>query len=75
MNDRVDHLLLQALALAPDDRERFAAALLESLESSAQSEPQVNTDGLQELKHRAAEHDAGRDTEMSLDEFREWIKA
>ena len=75
MNDRVDRLLFQALALAPDDRERVAAALLESLEGSAQSEPGLSANWLAELKHRAAEHDAGRDTEMSLDEFREWIKS
>ncbi len=53
MNARIDHLIDEALALAPDERSVVALALLDSLEGS--DEKGVSNAWAEEIRRRKAE--------------------
>jgi putative addiction module component (TIGR02574 family) len=57
MNDRVDHILDEALALATEERSALVIALLESLETSA--DPTISDAWRQEILRRRAALRAG----------------
>lgn len=75
MNARVDHVLLEALALAPDERSIVALSLLDSLQGDGVPEDQVTASWVAEAKRRNQDIVAGRDNAMTLDEFRGWLNS
>jgi putative addiction module component (TIGR02574 family) len=57
MNARVDHLLDEALALAPDERSALVVALLDSLDGD--DEATVTKAWAEEIRHRKEELRSG----------------
>ncbi len=75
MNARVDHLLLEALALAPEERSIVALSLLDSLQGDGASEDDVTASWVVEAKRRRQDLLNGSDKGMTLDEFRGWLNS
>lgn len=59
MNDRVDHLLGEALGLPSDDRARIVAELLASLPPDVPSQQRSESDWIREIERRARAAVAG----------------
>jgi Putative addiction module component len=73
MNSRVDHLLLEALSLAPEDRSLVALSLIDSLHGDGASEDVVTASWVSEAKRRQDDLFAGRCKAMTDKEFHDWI--
>ncbi len=75
MNARTDHVLLNALALDPEERSLVALSLLDSLQGDGAPDEEITRAWLAEARRRSDEIRAGRTTAISLDEFRAWFSA
>lgn len=73
MNARTDHVLLEALALEPDERSLVALSLLDSLQGDNALTEDVNLAWVQEAKHRSAAISADRSNAVPLDQFKTWF--
>jgi putative addiction module component (TIGR02574 family) len=73
MNHRVDHLLLEALSLTPEDRSLIALSLIDSLQGDGASEDVITASWVSEAKRRHHDLTAGRSTAMTDQEFRDWM--
>jgi hypothetical protein len=75
MNDRVDHVLLEAMQLAPAERSLVALSLLDSLQGAGESDEAVVASWVAEARAR---HDAlacGQVQGLTAQEFRDWFKS
>ena len=75
MTDRIDHVLLEALQLAPAERSLVALSLLDSLQGAGESDDAVVASWVAEARAR---HDAlasGQALGVTAPEFRSWFKS
>jgi hypothetical protein len=77
MNGRVDHVLLEAMRLAPAERSLVALSLLDSLQGAGESDEAVVASWVTEARAR---HDAlasgqGQGQGLTAQEFRDWFKS
>jgi putative addiction module component (TIGR02574 family) len=75
MNARVDHVLLEAMTLAPEERSLIALSLLDSLQGSGESEEAVVASWAAEARTRHDDLVAGRAQALTPDEFKIWFKS
>ena len=75
MNARTDHVLLEALALAPEERSLIALSLLDSLQGDGFSDDAVTASWVAEARLRNEEITAGRAKALPVDEFRSWFNS
>ncbi len=75
MNDRVDHVLLEAMQLAPAERSLVALSLLDSLQGAADSDEAVVASWVAEARKRHDDLVSGRVQGMTADEFSSWFKS
>ena len=75
MNAHTDHVLLEALALDPEERSLVALSLLDSLQGDGAPEEEITQAWVSEARRRSDDLRAGRTTAISLDEFRAWFNA
>lgn len=75
MNARTDHVLLNALALDPEERSLVALSLLDSLQGDGTPEEEITQAWVAEARRRRDEMRAGRTTAIALDEFRAWFNS
>jgi putative addiction module component (TIGR02574 family) len=75
MNTRADHVLLEALAFAPEERSLVALSLIDSLQGDGAPEDEIAKAWLAEARKRSDDMKAGRATAVPLDEFRSWFNA
>jgi putative addiction module component (TIGR02574 family) len=75
MNARVDHVLLDALALAPDERSLVALSLLDSLQGDGTPDDAVTATWVAEARRRNEDLDFGRAKAVPEDEFKTWFNA
>ena len=75
MNTHADHVLLEALALAPDDRSVVALSLVDSLQGDATLEEEITKAGVAEARRRSDDIRTGRTIAIPLDEFRSWLNS
>ena len=75
MNAQADHVLLEALALAPEDRSLVALSLLDSLRGDGAPEEEVTKAWVAEAQKRSEDMRAGRTTAIPLEEFRSWFNS
>lgn len=73
MNARVDHLIDEALALAPDERSAVVLALLDSLDG--EDETAVAKDWADEIRRRKSELRSGATLAVPLAEARARLNA
>jgi Putative addiction module component len=73
MNTHVDQVLLEALALKPEDRSLVALSLIDSLQGDDLSDDAITASWVAEAKKRNDDISAGRSKAMTADEFRDWI--
>lgn len=73
MNARTDHVLLEALALAPEERSLVALSLLDSLQGDITSSEDVALAWVQEAKQRSAAISADGSKAVPLDQFKTWF--
>jgi putative addiction module component (TIGR02574 family) len=73
MNDHVDHVLLEALALNPEDRSLVALSLIDSLQGDGAPDDTITASWVAEANRRNEDISTGRSKAMSADEFRDWI--
>lgn len=75
MNARVDHVLLEALALAPEERSLIALSLLDRLQGDELTDDAVTASWVAEAKKRHDDMVAGRSQALSAEEFRTWFSS
>jgi len=75
MHAHTDQVLLNALALDPEERSLVAFSLLDSLQGDAAPKEEIAHAWVAEARKRSDEMRAGRTTAISLDEFRAWFSA
>ena len=75
MNARTDHVLLEALALAPEERSLIALSLLDSLQGDETSADAVTASWVTEARRRNEDLTAGRAQALPAEEFRRWFNA
>ncbi len=75
MNDRVDHVLLEAMQLAPAERSLVTLSLLDSLQGSGESEEAVVASWIAEARTRHEDLVSGRAQGLTAKEFRTWFKS
>jgi putative addiction module component (TIGR02574 family) len=75
MNARTDHVLLEALALAPEERSLIALSLLDSLQSDGAPDDAVTASWVAEARLRNEEITTGRARALSVEEFRSWFNS
>ena len=73
MNARTDHVLLEALALAPEERSLVALSLLDSLQGDSDSQQDTTLAWVQEAKQRSAAISADGSKAVSLEQFKTWF--
>nr|WP_315239635.1 addiction module protein [uncultured Albidiferax sp.] len=73
MNALVDHVLLEALALSPDERSLVALSLLDSLEGDGSSSDTVTASWVAEARRRNDDITAGRAQALPVETFRHWF--
>ena len=75
MNAHVDHVLLEAMQLAPAERSLVALSLLDSLQGASESEEAVVASWVAEARARHDDLNSGRVQGMTADEFSSWFKS
>ncbi|MBC7699496.1 addiction module protein [Aquabacterium sp.] len=75
MDARVDHLLLEALALAPEERSLVALSLLHSLQSDGATDQAVTESWVSEARRRNEDITDGRTKAVPVEEFRNWFNS
>jgi putative addiction module component (TIGR02574 family) len=75
MNAHVDHVLLEALALAPDERSLVVLSLLDSLQDDGVSDDAVTASWVAEAKRRNDDISAGHAKAVPVEEFRNWFNS
>ena len=75
MNTHTDQVLLEALALAPEDRSLVALSLLDSLQGDGTPEEEITKAWVAEARKRSEDIRVGRTTAISLNEFRAWFNS
>jgi putative addiction module component (TIGR02574 family) len=75
MNARVDHVLLEALALAPDERSLIALSLLDSLQGDGATDDAVTVSWVAEARKRNQDITDGRVKGIPVDDFRNWFNS
>lgn len=75
MNHRIDHVLLEAMQLAPVERSMVVLSLLDSLEGTSDSEDQVVASWIAEARVRHDDLVNGRVQGMTANEFSTWFKS
>ncbi|HSI59271.1 MAG TPA: addiction module protein [Ideonella sp.] len=75
MTAHADHVLTEAMALAPDERSLVAIALLDSLQGDGTPEDEVTRSWVAEARRRSDEIKAGRVAAVPLEEFRAWFNS
>jgi hypothetical protein len=75
MNDRVDHVLLEALTLAPEERSLIVLSLLDSIQGAGESDEAVVASWVAEARTRHEELVTGRVQGLTGEEFRTWFKS
>ena len=75
MNDRADHVLLEALQLAPAERPMVALSLLDSLQDGTDGEDAVIASWIAEARKRHDDLVSGRVQGMTADGFGAWFKS
>ena len=75
MNARVDHVLLDALALAPDERSLVALSLLDSLQGDGVADDAVTESWIAEARRRNEDISSGRVKAIPVGEFRSWFNS
>lgn len=75
MNARTDHILLNALALGPEEGSLVALSRLDSLQGDGAPEEEITQAWVAEARKRSDEIRAGRTAAISLDEFRAWFNS
>jgi hypothetical protein len=75
MNDRVDHVLLEAMQLAPAERSMVVLSLLDSLQGASDSDEAVVASWIAEARSRHDDLVSGSVQGMTVDEFSSWFKA
>jgi len=75
MSVQVDHVLLEALALAPEERSLVALSLLDSLQSDGASSDEVTAAWVIEARRRSADISAGTAKALPIGEFKTWFNA
>ncbi|BDT66761.1 hypothetical protein os1_09250 [Comamonadaceae bacterium OS-1] len=75
MNALVDHVLLEALALSPDERSLVALSLLDSLEGDCSNRDDVTASWVAEARRRNDDITAGRAQTLPAEAFRHWFNA
>lgn len=73
MNARVDQVLLEALALAPDERSLVALSLLDSLQGDGATDDVVTALWVAEARKRNQDITEGRVKAIPVDNFRNWF--
>lgn len=75
MNDRVDHVLLQAMTLAPEERSLIALSLLDSIQGSGETDEAVVESWLAEAHTRHQALVSGQTKGLTGQEFKAWFKS
>jgi hypothetical protein len=75
MNDRVDHVLLQAMTLAPEERSLIALSLLDSIQGSGDTDDAVVASWVAEAHTRHQALVAGHAQGLTGEEFRAWFRS
>lgn len=75
MNAHVDHVLLEAMQLAPAERSLVALSLLDSVQGASESEEAVVASWVAEARARHDDLNSGRVQGMTADEFSSWFKS
>jgi len=75
MNAHVDHVLLEAMQLAPAERSLVALSLLDSLQGASESEEAVVASWVAEARARHDDLNSGRVQGMTAGEFSSWFKS
>lgn len=73
MNARIDHVLLEALALGPEERSLVVLSLLDSLQGDGATDDAVTASWIAEARRRDDDIHAGRAKAVPLDEMRSWF--
>ena len=73
MNARTDHVLLEALALAPEERSLVALSLLDSLQGDNILAEDVTLAWVQEAKQRSGAISADGFNAVPLDQMKIWF--
>lgn len=75
MNSHVDHVLLEAMALAPQERSRIALSLLDSIQGTGETDDAVVASWVAEARTRHEALAAGREQGLSRQEFQTWFQS
>lgn len=73
MKTRADSVLVEALALAPDERSVIALSLVDSLQGDATPEEEITKAWVAEACKRSADIRSGHAASIPIDEFRAWF--
>ena len=75
MNAHVDHVLLEALALAPEERSLVALSLIDSLQGDGVPDDAVTASWVAEARRRNDDISAGHAQALPAAEFRSWFNS
>ncbi len=75
MHNRVNHVFLEAMQLAPAERSLVALSLLDSVQGGGESDEGVEASWLAEARARHNELASGHAQGLTAEEFRAWFKS
>ena len=75
MTAHTDQVLLEALALAPEERSLVVLSLLDSLQGDGTPEDEIAKKWLLEARKRSDDIKSGRSEAVPVEAFRSWFNA